>query len=127
MNCRTDSKKHCENCEHYGYCDIANRCDGDCHKCDDYDCENNTKYKEKTKMLKRTIIKRCGRYALISRENELTPYIVACGYDDKTGEWNQGYYFNLLSNAEKEFEELSGYACGQCPNVNDGCVICKRN
>ena len=77
-------------------------------------------------ILKRNIIKRCGRYALISRDSTVTPYIVACGYDEKTGEWNQGYYFANLSNAAKEFEELSGYACAKCPNVNDGCVICKR-
>ena len=47
------------------------------------------------------IITRCGRYALLSRKNSITPFIVACGYDDKTGEWNQGYYFCRLSNAAK--------------------------
>ena len=76
---------------------------------------------------KHKILLRCGRYALLlNHKDKLTPYVVACGYDDKTGEWNQGYYFALLSNAAKEFGELSGYACAFCPNVNDGCVICKR-
>ena len=129
MNCKRDSKKHCMNCEHCDYCDHANKCDGNCHKCDDYDCENNPKFKGETmsKKTEQTVIARCGRYALISRENELTPYIVACGYNDKNGEWNQGYYHTKLSNAAKEFEELRGYACAECPNVNDGCVICKKN
>ena len=75
---------------------------------------------------KHNIITRCGRYALLSRENELTPYIVACGYNDDDGEWNQGYYFYRLSDAAKEYEELSGNYCVKCPNTNDGCVICKR-
>ena len=92
------------------------------------DKEQTTKLTDKEgKELKHNVIARCGRYALISRKNDLTPYIVACGYDDKTGEWNQGYYYNKLSNAAKEYEELSGYACAECPNVNDGCVIGKRN
>ena len=76
----------------------------------------------------RSVIARCGRYALIlNRKDILTPYVVACGYDGKSGEWNQGYYYNRLSKAAKEYEELSGYACAKCPNVNDGCVICKRS
>jgi len=79
-----------------------------------------------TPIIKHNIIARCGRYALISRENPITPYIVACGYDDKTGEWNQGYYFTLLSNAANEYAELSGFCCAHCPNANAGCVICKK-
>jgi len=83
--------------------------------------------KNDMKKKKHNIIARCGRYALLlNRKDILTPYVVACGYDNKTGEWNQGYYFAKLSNAAKEYEELSGYACTECPNVNDGCVICKR-
>jgi hypothetical protein len=46
MECRTDSKKHCMACEHCGYCDKANVCDGECHECDDDGCENNPKYKK---------------------------------------------------------------------------------
>jgi hypothetical protein len=46
MKCRKDSKKHCMSCRHYDYCDRANRCNGDCHLCDDYDCENNPSYKK---------------------------------------------------------------------------------
>ena len=76
---------------------------------------------------KHNIIARCGRYALLKRKDRLTPYIVACGYDGKTGEWNQGYYFAQLSNAAKEHEELSGYFCAECPNANDGYIICKRS
>ena len=71
------------------------------------------------------VIRRCGRYALIKREHPATPYIVACGYDDKTGEWNQGYYYALLTSASKDFWELSR-DCAKCPDVNDGCIICKR-
>ena len=81
---------------------------------------------KEVRIVQHGILKRCGRYALIKRDNPAVPYIVACGYDGKTGEWNQGYYFDRLSSAAKEFEELSGYACAKCPNVNDGCVICKR-
>lgn len=76
--------------------------------------------------MKHIILKRCGRYALLNRDNPTTPYVVACRYNGKTGEWNQGYYFAEPTNAEKEFEELGGYACAKCPNVNDGCVICER-
>lgn len=28
--CFQNSKKTCMNCKHYGYCDRANRCNGDC-------------------------------------------------------------------------------------------------
>ena len=43
MKCRKDSKKYCMSCKHYDYCDRANRCNGNCHLCDDYECENNPK------------------------------------------------------------------------------------
>ena len=46
--CKKDSKKYCMNCEHYDYCDKANRCDGSCSACDDESCENNKNYKEET-------------------------------------------------------------------------------
>lgn len=46
-NCKTDSKKYCMACPHYDYCDRANRCDGNCHKCDDETCENNPLYQER--------------------------------------------------------------------------------
>lgn len=45
-NCKSGSKKNCMNCKHYDYCDIANRCDGNCSACDINDCENNKNYKE---------------------------------------------------------------------------------
>ncbi len=45
-NCKKHSKKTCSKCEHFGYCDKANICDGNCHKCDITDCENNPEYKE---------------------------------------------------------------------------------
>ena len=41
-----DSKKYCKNCKHFGYCDRANICDGNCTGCDDDACENNKDYKE---------------------------------------------------------------------------------
>ena len=47
VKCKTDSKLYCRHCRHYDYCDKANRCYGDCHKCDDYECENNKKKLEK--------------------------------------------------------------------------------
>ena len=34
------------NCIHRDECDVANLCNGDCDHCDDYDCENNPKYKD---------------------------------------------------------------------------------
>ena len=39
-----NSKKTCMNCKHYEYCDRANRCNGDCGRCDDTTCENNPNY-----------------------------------------------------------------------------------
>lgn len=43
---RCATKKICSCCEHIGYCDKANVCNGNCYKCDITDCENNPKYKE---------------------------------------------------------------------------------
>lgn len=43
-NCKANSKKLCIECKHFGYCDIAMRCDGKCHNCDITDCENNSSY-----------------------------------------------------------------------------------
>lgn len=45
MCSKRDSKKACANCAHHEYCDIANKCDGRCYKCDIFDCENNPNYK----------------------------------------------------------------------------------
>lgn len=45
--CKKDSKKYCMACRHYEYCDRANRCNGDCCKCDDDGCENNPEYEVK--------------------------------------------------------------------------------
>lgn len=45
--CKLNSKKVCSNCSHLDYCDKAKICDGNCHKCDITDCENNPNYKEK--------------------------------------------------------------------------------
>ena len=60
---------------------------------------NSEQRKKGVKRKKHRVLLRCGRYALLKRRNELTPYIVACGYDVKTGEWNQGYYHRLISDA----------------------------
>lgn len=46
MTCRTDSKAYCASCKHIDYCDIANRCNGECSNCDITTCENNKYYKE---------------------------------------------------------------------------------
>lgn len=45
--CKCVSKKICSCCEHIGYCDKANVCNGNCYKCDITECENNPNYKEK--------------------------------------------------------------------------------
>lgn len=66
MECRTNSKKHCMACEHIDYCDKANRCNGDCHICDDYACENNSKYKMKA------VIDATTLYALCNKEQLFT-------------------------------------------------------
>ena len=50
MCSKIDSKKACANCEHHEYCNIANRCDGTCYKCDIFDCDNNP-YNEENKTL----------------------------------------------------------------------------
>ena len=47
LPCKKDSKKYCMACRHYEYCDRANRCNGDCCKCDDNGCENNPEYEVK--------------------------------------------------------------------------------
>ena len=45
--CKKDSKKYCMACRHYEYCDRANRCNGDCERCDDNVCENKPEYEVK--------------------------------------------------------------------------------
>ena len=45
--CKKDSKKYCMACRHYEYCDRANRCNGDCERCNDNVCENNPEYEVK--------------------------------------------------------------------------------
>lgn len=45
-NCKANSKKLCSECKHFGYCDIAKRCDGKYHNCDITDCENNPSYND---------------------------------------------------------------------------------
>jgi len=45
--CKKDSKKYCMACRHYECCDRANRCNGDCERCDDNVCENNPEYEVK--------------------------------------------------------------------------------
>ncbi len=49
IDCKNRTKKTCLNCPYKDYCDRANVCNGECHKCDITDCENNPKYKEKNK------------------------------------------------------------------------------
>ena len=71
MKCRTDSKKYCSKCEHFDYCDIANKCDGNCHKCDDYDCENNTEYKGEPETKKKKF-EFSTLYSLCNREQLFT-------------------------------------------------------
>ncbi len=43
LYCRNDSKRYCMRCKYYWRCDKANRCNGNCYACDDFDCENNLK------------------------------------------------------------------------------------
>ena len=47
LPCKKDSKKYCMACRHYEYCDRANRCNGDCERCDYNVCENNPEYEVK--------------------------------------------------------------------------------
>ena len=76
--------------------------------------------------MKHKVLKRCGRYALLEREHNDIKFIVACGYNAESGEWNQGYYFCGYQAALAEFRDLSGSACALCAHVNDGCIVCKR-
>lgn len=56
VDCKTNSKKFCMVCQHYDYCDKANRCDGNCFICDDYDCHNNLIKKKKGEIKMRAIL-----------------------------------------------------------------------
>ena len=41
INCEKHSKKLCGECKYLDSCDRSTVCDGDCGRCDIYDCENN--------------------------------------------------------------------------------------
>ncbi len=45
--CYLKSKKVCSKCPHVDYCDKATIYDGNCHRCDITNCENNPNYEEK--------------------------------------------------------------------------------
>ena len=72
------------------------------------------------------IIARWGRYALIKRENPCTPFVIACGYDDKDGTWAAGLYHTNRAEALKKFAEKASDFCANCEHVDDGCTYCKK-
>ena len=44
-----------------------------------------------------------GRYALIDRGHE---YVVACGFNEETMEWTQGYYFSHWNEKDRKARAL---------------------
>jgi len=64
------------------------------------------------------LLERAGRYAVIKRENDTTPYVSCCGYCDKTRTWNQGYYFATLEKAMTDYKERVSWACCDCEHRN---------
>ena len=64
------------------------------------------------------LLKRLGRYAIIQRKTETPEYVVCCGYDDKTGEWGAGFYFDTLSDAMSDYNERTSWHCRDCVNCN---------
>lgn len=73
MKCKTNSKKYCMACEHYDYCDKANSCNGECHACDDYDCENNPKFNNQEVFeMEKKPIKVAELYTLCNKEKLFT-------------------------------------------------------
>jgi len=63
------------------------------------------------------VLERCGRYALIERwQNNDVPYVVACGYCDKTGAWGAGHYYTDLQDATSDFNDRISDFCSSCEN-----------
>lgn|GEM_PF-1558568 len=74
------------------------------------------------------VLKRCGRYALIAimYDSKVHEYVCACGYNDKTHQWNQGFYSFDINVALDEFNKRSSPYCSKCEYTNEGCIICKK-
>jgi len=49
------------------------------------------------------VIRLDGRYALIERKGAIESFVVACGYDAKSGEWEQGYYYQDYEEASRQW------------------------
>ncbi len=47
----------------------------------------------------RIVLERFGRDALLFRGGKYQPFVVAHGYDEKTGEWSHGNYLDTVSEA----------------------------
>lgn len=68
--------------------------------------------------MKHKLLARAGRYAVIRRQNDITPYVVCCGYCDKTHTWGSGFYFTTLREAMADYNERTSYACHDCENCH---------
>ena len=68
--------------------------------------------------MKNKILVRAGRYAVIKRENDTTPFVVCCSYCDRTGTWGNGFYFKKLGEALADVMERLNYACLECENCD---------
>jgi len=70
---------------------------------------------------------RCGRYTVIRySQTEVQPFVVACGYNQASGEWGAGFYFSTLRDAMREYNSLIKYACIDCRFRNFDCITCRR-
>lgn len=47
----------------------------------------------------RIVLERFGRDALLFRGGKYQPFVVAHGYDEKTGEWSHGNYLDTVCEA----------------------------
>ena len=62
------------------------------------------------------LLARLGRYAVIERQNDTTPYVVCCSYCDKTKTWGAGFYFGTLEKAMADYNERISWVCCDCEN-----------
>ena len=69
-------------------------------------------------MIVHKVLRRAGRYALIEQSSSDSPYVVCCGYCDKTGEWGAGFYYSTLQRALDDYNERVSWLCIDCENRN---------
>ena len=64
------------------------------------------------------LLARAGRYAVIRRQDDTTPFVVCCSYCDKTKTWGAGFYFKTLRDAMTDYNERVNQYCLDCENCH---------